>query len=891
MYPAATTSYQAKRILLLNINGLLKRKHELTQFLQTESIDIALLVETHLTSRNHAEIRGFNLYTCNHPDDAAHGGAAIYIRSSLKHHENNSYVSAHIQAACITVYTDNGATCKIAAIYSPPKHKIKTEEYMAFFGSLGNRWIIGGDFNAKHYMWGSRLITTKGTALHNAINATGATCLSNGEPTYWPTDTQKMPDCIDFFISKGIAKGFFELENVSDLSSDHSPIILTFSNSIIRKATHQKLTSKHTNWDSFREEVKTRIKLNTRLKSPSDIDDAIRSFTLIITEAGTNATPKPAQAKTDQYYPREVRSAIWERRKARRLWETTRDPAHKTIFNKRCKELKEMLYKIKNETFTTLLLSLDATRDTNYSLWKVAKATKRPPSYVPPIRTRTNTWARSEQEKADTFAEHLENVFTSNNISSDIQPTITNTTGNKIKLTSPTEVQDIIKKLKPRKAPGHDMLTAEILKELPMKAFVMLTYIFNAAIRTNYFPKQWKVAKVTMLPKPGKPLDDPKSYRPISLLPTLSKILEKILHRRLMNIINELGIIPEHQFGFRTKHAAVEQVHRVTNIVRTALEEKMYCPAVFLDISQAFDRVWIPGILHKVSQYLPIHFVHILQSYLTNRKFLVHYGEEKSTVRNIQAGVPQGSVLGPLLYTLYTADFPLSQETYVATYADDTAVLAPHSDYLTAVKNLQRLLNEISSWTKRWKIQPNCTKSARIDFALRQHGCSPSAINGQLIPMGDEVKYLGLTLDKRLTWKPHIKSKCTELKIRFRSLFWLLRARNKLSIHNKRLLYVTVIRPIWTYGIPVWGYCADTNLELLQRRQNIMLRKMVGAPFYVRNETLHSDLQINPVKEVVKKHLATYERRLHRHPNTLAIQLLEEPPCRRLKRRMPLDMV
>jgi len=111
-------------------------------------------------------------------------------------------------------------------------------------------------------------------------------------PTYWPTDSRKMPDCIDAFIHKGVAGGFLELQNVSDLSSDHSPIILTLSNSIIRKATRQKLTSKLTTWDGFPDEVTARIDLTMRLKIPSDIDNAIIRFTSILTEATANATPK-----------------------------------------------------------------------------------------------------------------------------------------------------------------------------------------------------------------------------------------------------------------------------------------------------------------------------------------------------------------------------------------------------------------------------------------------------------------------------------------------------------------------------------------------------------------------------------------------------------------------
>jgi len=172
-----------------------------------------------------------------------------------------------------------------------------------------------------------------------------------------------------------------------------------------------------------------------------------------------------------------------------------------------------------------------------------------------------------------------------------------------------------------------------------------------------------------MLLKPGKPPDSPDLYRPISLLPTLSKMFEKLICKRLLSTLAKLNIIPDHQIGFCAKHATIEQVHCATTTIRNALEAKEFCLAVFLDVSQAFDRVWIDGLLHKISEYLPIQHVKLLQSYLSDRTFQVQYGEATSITCTISAGVPQGSVLGLLLYTLYTADIPQKKGTTLATFA------------------------------------------------------------------------------------------------------------------------------------------------------------------------------------------------------------------------------
>ena len=127
----------------------------------------------------------------------------------------------------------------------------------------------------------------------------------------------------------------------------------------------------------------------------------------------------------------------------------------------------------------------------------------------------------------------------------------------------------------------------------------------NAAFRLQHFPAQWKTAQIIIFPKPGKEPEYVTSYRPTSLLPILSKVCEKLISKRLNKILIDKNIIPKHQFGFRNKHSTIEQVNRVTNEIRNAFEENKYCAAVFLDVSQAFDKVWLVGVLYKLKKILP----------------------------------------------------------------------------------------------------------------------------------------------------------------------------------------------------------------------------------------------------------------------------------------------
>lgn len=890
--PTSTTR-QTYKILAWNANGLLGRKAELTQFLNSEQIDIAMIAETHLTSRTRAEIANYNIFTCNHPMDAAHGGAAVYIKKTIAHYEASNYCTDHIQAACITAKLHCGTSVNIAAVYSPPKHRITASDYEVFFQHLGEKWIIGGDFNAKHHQWGSRVISTKGRELYQALINTNSNCISKGDPTYWPADINKLPDCIDFFILHGMAPNYIDIDNISDLSSDHTPIVLTLSDTLLYKQTTPKLTSKYTDWDIFREEVDKRINLHLRLKTPVELEEALANFSSVLVQAANIATPDAGSAQTSATsYPLKVRKLVKERRKARHRWQCTRDPAHKRIFNQLSKETSKLIRSINEKSFNDFLLSLDCTKDANYSLWKVAKASKKPPSYVPPLRKHDGSWARDDLDRAETFASHLLATFQPNDITTDINPVIEHGDGdNEIKPFSPGEVKHLIKSLNPRKAPGADLITARILQEVPGKGIVLLTYLFNTALRLRYIPTEWKKAKIIMLPKPGKPLEKPDSYRPISLLSSIAKLFEKLFLRRLKHVTDELNIVPDHQFGFRNKHSTVEQIHRVSHTIRQALETKQHCPTIFLDVKQAFDRVWIDGLLHKVSRYLPSQYVQILESYLKERYFQVQYGEATSSVKPINAGVPQGSVLGPHLYILYTSDIPVTKSVIVATFADDTTVLSPHENYDTATSNLQEAVDVISNWTKRWKIQLNSSKTVRVDYSLRSHGCNPTYIDGTPVTRADSAKYLGMHLDSKLNWRRHLTKKRDDLNAKFRSLFWLCSANSRLTLSNKRLLYLTVLRPVWTYGIQLWACAADSNLQIIQRFQNKVLRKMVGAQWYIRNDVIHYDLRIETVAEVAGRLARSYEKRLHEHPNSEVLQLLEFPATRRLKRKYPVDVV
>ena len=264
---------------------------------------------------------------------------------------------------------------------------------------------------------------------------------------------------------------------------------------------------------------------------------------------------------------------------------------------------------------------------------------------------------------------------------------------------------------------------------------------------------------------------------------------------------------------------------------------------------------------------------------------MVAYKTALSTPIPMASGVSQGSVLGPFLYALFTADVP-HDSAVLSTFADDTAILSRHAHINEAIRNLQTHLLSTEEWSRQCRLKINESKSKHVTFTLRKGNIPQLHLNQQPLPQADKVKYLGIHFDRALNWKYHI----TQTRNQPQNQGSVLDSWEALTaLRNKTLLYKVILRPVWTYGIELWGCASSSNIEILQRYQSKLLRLITQAPWYVANHILHNDLDVPKVREIFQARTATHHTTLAGHPNSLMRPLTEPPPPRRLKRTWTFD--
>ena len=366
-----------------------------------------------------------------------------------------------------------------------------------------------------------------------------------------------------------------------------------------------------------------------------------------------------------------------------------------------------------------------------------------------------------------------------------------------------------------------------------------LTWIFNFSIKTGIYVDEWKKAWVLPIFK-SDDRQKCENYRPISILPIISKIFERSVFNQLYNFLNENSLLSKYQFGFRPKNSTLSALIQMCDAWHASMDCGDVSAVVFLDIRKAFDSISHNILLRKMEEQFGVSNVELkwFASYISNREQTCFVNGTMSTSKKIVCGVPQGSILGPLLFLLYINDLPDSlHDTTPCLYADDTQIFASAKDSEELTSNLNNDLNNINHWLISNKLQHHSSKTKYMYVASKHNlnkinDDTPVMLNGQPTPRIHSIPCLGVTLDETLSWEEHIEAICKKVGA---GIGMLKRIKPFVPAQMLQPIYSALIQPYFDYCSPLWDTCNKTLKDKLQKYQNRAARIIAGASYEIRS--------------------------------------------------------
>ena len=391
--------------------------------------------------------------------------------------------------------------------------------------------------------------------------------------------------------------------------------------------------------------------------------------------------------------------------------------------------------------------------------------------------------------------------------------------------TTPREVYDILSCLKEGKAPGLDGLSPRLLRYCACGISSSLSVLFNRSFSEGSFPSAWKTALVIPVFKKGS-RSDPGNYRPIALLSIVSKVMERLVHNKLSRFLQPW--LCSNQSGFKKKDGTEAQLTRLLHEWSVAVDDSNYVAAVFFDLRKAFDRVWHQGLLAKLAasgvKGLALKW---LTSFLSGRRQATLVDGTLSDFSPLHAGVPQGAILSPLLFSVYMNDIPSPQRT-TNLFADDTSSYVISKDAADLPSLLQSRIDVISTWFRLWQLSVNTAKSAVMVFRsqrMRQMQVQVS-IDSAVIPQVATHRHLGLVFSETLTWSRHVDYVTSKASSR---IGFLRRLRKRCPSLVLQTLYQCCIRPVLEYASVTWSGMGKSDARRLERCNRSAARLITGT--------------------------------------------------------------
>ena len=421
---------------------------------------------------------------------------------------------------------------------------------------------------------------------------------------------------------------------------------------------------------------------------------------------------------------------------------------------------------------------------------------------------------------------------------------------------TPQNTKDVLDNLDASKSCGPDLMSPRLLKEGSSILATPYSILFNSSLQQGEFPSQWKEANVTCIHKK----DDrslPSNYRPISLLCQAGKVMERCVHKELYNYINTHNLLTPFQSGFVPGDSTTLQLIHTYHTFCEAVDSGKEVRVVFCDISKAFDRVWHRGLLYKLSHMgCSESILKWFSSYLTDRRQRVVINGQASQWTFVKAGVPQGSILGPLLFLVYINDIVNDLNASVRLFADDTSLYIIVENPNTAAVTLNNDLKHISNWANDWLVDFNPSKTFSMLISRKRDSVNHPTLFMNNIPLKcmSTHKHLGLTFSDTCDWTNHITNITDVAWTRLNLLRTL-----KFKINRRALekIYFAFIRPVLEYSDSVWDNATTDSKKQLEAIHLEAARIITGATKLCSTEKLLSDLGWDSLQNRRNKHKLT----------------------------------
>ena len=457
-------------------------------------------------------------------------------------------------------------------------------------------------------------------------------------------------------------------------------------------------------------------------------------------------------------------------------------------------------------------------KDNPKAFWSFIKKTKSEEVGIAALKVNGRVISDAK-EKAEALNDQFASVFTREETDEEI-PSLGDSSFDEIPnlIIQQEGVLKQLNKLVPGKAPGPDQIPPWFLKLAAEELTPILTDLFQCSVNQGVLPQQWQTANVTGIFKKGDK-SKPENYRPVSLTSIICKILEHIIHSHTMKHLEKLKILVDSQHGFRAKRSTVTQLLQTAHDLTTSLEEGLTTHLAILDFSKAFDKVPHERLLKKLEYYgIKGSLLQWFRGFLTHRTQQVVCDGETSTSRVVLSGVPQGTVLGPLLFLLYINDLPNQLASKTRLFADDCLVYSSGSDD-KHVQVLQKDLKKLEEWQERWKMSFNPSKCSTMRISYRKNPPTSQFIFcGQELQQVDSHPYLGVEIDNKMTWSVHIKNVINKAN---RTLGFLRRNMWFCTEEVKTCVYSMLVLPVLEYACEVWDPFSAIHkqrLEMVHRR-------------------------------------------------------------------------